>query len=111
MSLLETIYSTTERVFFRRSPKIYRSLYSLYKTITDRYERRLCRSLISPGDVVVDVGANIGIYTEFFANLVGANGKVHAFEPEPTNFYFLSRTLSSKDNIFLYQGGVGRKNR
>ncbi len=36
---------------------------------------------LSPGDVVVDAGANCGIYTVACAKLVGPEGKVIAFEP------------------------------
>lgn len=39
------------------------------------------QSLLAPGDVVVDVGANLGCYTIPFAERVGVTGKVLAFEP------------------------------
>lgn len=48
------------------------------------YEPRTLRTyshLIRPGDVVFDIGANIGAHTLHFARLVGAGGRVHAFEP------------------------------
>ncbi len=35
---------------------------------------------VSPGDVVLDVGANVGVAAVFFAELCGA-GAVHSFEP------------------------------
>lgn len=38
---------------------------------------------LRPGDVAVDVGANIGFYTVHFAARVGAGGHVHAFECNP----------------------------
>jgi FkbM family methyltransferase len=38
---------------------------------------------IKPGMVVADIGANIGYYTLLMAELVGPNGMVHAFEPNP----------------------------
>jgi FkbM family methyltransferase len=38
-------------------------------------------SLISPGQTVLDIGANRGIYTAFFARKVGSRGRVCAFEP------------------------------
>lgn len=41
----------------------------------------LCKMLVRPGDVCVDVGANIGVYTVVLASLCGASGEVHAFEP------------------------------
>src|SRR5437764_646700 len=37
--------------------------------------------LLSPGDVVVDGGANVGLFTLVAANRVGPAGKVIAFEP------------------------------
>jgi FkbM family methyltransferase len=37
--------------------------------------------LVEPGDVVLDVGANIGYYTVLMSRLVGAAGRVICFEP------------------------------
>lgn len=48
-------------------------------------------SLIGRGMTVVDVGANIGIYTAAFARSVGAAGKVIALEPAPSNLRALRR--------------------
>lgn len=42
------------------------------------------RGYIRPGDVVVDVGANIGWYTLLAAKCVGPNGRVVAVEASPT---------------------------
>jgi len=38
--------------------------------------------LVGPGDVCLDVGAEFGLYTHVLADLVGAGGAVHAFEPQ-----------------------------
>ena len=38
---------------------------------------------VKPGQVALDLGANHGYYTLLLADLVGAGGKVHAFEPNP----------------------------
>ena len=38
---------------------------------------------LRPGDVFVDVGANIGYLTAVGASLVGPGGEVHSFEPVP----------------------------
>ena len=46
-------------------------------------ESRLLRSLIKPRMQIVDVGANIGLYALLFARLIGPEGCVFAFEPEP----------------------------
>jgi FkbM family methyltransferase len=44
----------------------------------------LMRSRLGPGQVFVDVGANIGYYSLLAANAVGDTGNVIAFEPSPT---------------------------
>src|SRR5215469_11881588 len=38
---------------------------------------------VRPGDIVWDVGANVGVYTELFCKWVGPEGGVVAFEPNP----------------------------
>jgi FkbM family methyltransferase len=40
-------------------------------------------AVIRPGLVAVDIGANLGYFTMLMADLVGASGQVHAFEPNP----------------------------
>jgi FkbM family methyltransferase len=54
------------------------------------YERKYC---IKRGDVVIDIGANIGIFTLKSAKLVGSEGRVVAIEPDPLNFQALLRNL------------------
>jgi FkbM family methyltransferase len=51
-------------------------------------------SLIRPGDVVVDIGANIGWYTVALALKVGETGRVFGFEPEPENADMLERNVA-----------------
>jgi FkbM family methyltransferase len=50
---------------------------------------------VRPGDVVWDVGANVGLYTRKFIDKVGPSGKVVAFEPAPTCFEILRRECAS----------------
>jgi FkbM family methyltransferase len=51
----------------------------------------LVSSILQPGDVFVDVGANIGYYTLLASGLVGAGGKVVSIEPSPDIFAQLSQ--------------------
>ena len=51
---------------------------------TGAYEQRVrdaLASAVKPGDVVWDVGANVGVYSELFCQWVGKDGLVVAFEP------------------------------
>ena len=52
-------------------------------------ERRLLEQRVRPGMRIVDIGANIGIYSLLLARLAGARGRVFAFEPEPNLFQAL----------------------
>ena len=51
------------------------------------------RELLDEGDVVVDVGANVGWFTLLAASLVGEKGKVHAVEANAKNVALLHRSL------------------
>lgn len=51
------------------------------------------RSCISIGDTVVDVGANIGLFTLAACDGVGPSGKVFSFEPLPRNHSILATNL------------------
>ena len=50
---------------------------------------------VRPGDVVFDVGANVGAYTMLFAHWVGDQGRVFAFEPAPAPLSGLRRLLDA----------------
>ena len=50
---------------------------------------------VIPGTVVVDVGANIGFFTDRFARWVGPDGRVLAIKPEAVNFARLQRRILS----------------
>lgn len=57
--------------------------------IWEPFETSLVLSLLRPGDVFVDVGANIGYFSVLAASVVGAQGAVFAFEPDPDNYRLL----------------------
>jgi FkbM family methyltransferase len=72
-------------------------------------EIQVLRGFISPGDVVIDAGANIGTHAVAFANLVGPTGVVHAFEPQRRNFVQLAGNvaLNGLDNVICHHKAVG----
>ncbi len=59
-----------------------------------RTEETFLSSLLEPGDVVIDVGANIGSIALACARKVGPAGRVFAFEPHPRLFGFLLQNLA-----------------
>jgi FkbM family methyltransferase len=93
--------------FYDYAFPIYRPLYAAYKAYTDCTERRLLRKVLFPGAVVVDAGANIGIYSQFLSRCVGARGAVHAFEPSPENFKRLHAATCRLSNVYASQAAVG----
>ncbi len=56
-------------------------------------KRRAMERLIKRGAVVYDIGANVGYYTLLSSVLVGAEGRVLAFEPLPRNLAYLRRHI------------------
>lgn len=54
---------------------------------------KIMAALIRPGDVVVDIGANVGYFTLLAATKTGPRGKVLAFEPVPSIRLALEQNL------------------
>ena len=89
-------------------PKSDRSFYTYYLWRYGEYETietQEMLSVIQKGDVVVDVGANIGYYTCLYGQAVGLKGTVYAFEPEPGNYTILKKNLelNNRKNVKMYQ--------
>jgi len=63
---------------------------------------------LKEGDVVVDAGANIGLFTIKAGRIVGDKGKVIAIEPDPNILGFLKRNieLNSLRNVIVVSKGV-----
>lgn len=69
-------------------------------SLQDEKDLQLIPMLINPGDIVLDIGANYGLYTRFFAQQVGKTGTVHSFEPVPDTFDVLKNNI---DKAGLFQ--------
>lgn len=68
----------------------------------------LC-SYIVPGDLVLDIGANIGLYTLPMSRAVGETGAVIAFEPDPDNVRFLRQNVQANgcNNVHIVNCALG----
>jgi len=72
-------------------------------------EVHLFRQIVKGGSFVVEVGANIGTHTLFFARQVGLAGAVVAFEPQRIVFQTLcaNMAINSVSNVQCHQKAVG----
>lgn len=69
------------------------------------------RNIVKPGHVVIDVGANVGIYT---LHALRGGGEVYAFEPTPETFKVLQNNAALNgfefsDKVHLNQVAVADK--
>lgn len=67
--------------------------------------------LVKPGDIVLDIGANIGYYSVLLSNLVGKNGKVICFEPTKYFRTVLKRNVEENNlnNVEIVNIGLSNK--
>jgi len=72
-------------------------------------KQRLFAKVVSPGDYVIDVGANVGFYTLLAASLAGSHGRVVAIEPLSQNVDRLLRhvSLNCLDTVTVIHAAVG----
>ena len=80
------------RIFCRRADFIQRRI-----AFFGLFEPNLTYFLLDrlrPGDVFIDVGANIGYFTLLAAGRVGPQGKVYAIEASPETFALLQRNIA-----------------
>ena len=72
-------------------------------------EKALLGPLISSGDTILDVGANVGNHTLFFSQCVGPEGRVLSFEPQRFLFKILcaNALLGHYQNVWPYRLAVG----
>ena len=108
MSAVSVLRRAGNKLYEHAFP-VYRPLYAAYKAYADRAERKLLRQILFPGAVVVDAGANIGIYSQFLSRCVGTTGVVHSFEPSPENFERLCSATQRLSNVRLSQSAVGER--
>ncbi len=97
-----------EDFLLHRLPIIYSLLASLRKY--PNYEKILYLKKVKVNYVILDIGANEGIFTTLFAKLVKSKGKVYCFEPVSINFNRLKNNVESFSWVSCYKKAVGNKN-
>ena len=71
------------------------------------------RSFLRPHSVVLDIGANFGLYTAISATVTRQHGRLYSFEANPHTFELLKRTLyanrlSHNPNVIAVNALVGQ---
>lgn len=91
-----------ERAVDELDPRLSVVLRALKMRWRNNIAARLIHSMVNVGDVVVDVGANRGVYTYLLSVMVGDGGRVHAVEPFPRNGDRLRAVARWRGNIVVH---------
>ena len=96
-----------DKIFLDEKDSLLLSINKIY----EKNETNFVKDSVNKGDIVIDIGANIGYYTLMFAKLVGDTGKIYAFEPDPKNFSILEKNIqvNGYNNIILEKKAVSNK--
>jgi FkbM family methyltransferase len=78
----------------------------VYYGIYEEENVRLLKSLVRPGDICIDAGANIGYLTSVLAGSVGRTGRVYAFEPSRSCLDTLA-FLDLVENVEVLPDAIG----
>lgn len=72
---------------------------------------RLADILIHPGDHVVDIGANFGLFSLHAASMVGSSGRVESIEPQPALVGMLRRSIAENNmqQIRVHETALGAR--
>ncbi|MBI4547764.1 MAG: FkbM family methyltransferase [Ignavibacteriae bacterium] len=71
-------------------------------------EFKIISQLIHPGETVIDIGANLGMYTKYLSDIVSSTGTVVSIEPIKETFEILQHIVRSlkMNNVLLYNNAV-----
>ena len=83
--------------------------------LTEAYEEfatELIRKNLKQGDTFLDIGGGIGYYSVIVSKIVGEQGKVIVFEPDPNYFKLLQKNVKENgcNNVTLFQKAVSDRN-
>ena len=77
----------------------------------ERGETQFFRSLVQPGELAVDIGANVGWYSTLLSQLVGSGGRVYAFELNPRAYRLLSQSARPYAQLLVIDQALGDENK
>lgn len=68
------------------------------------------QSFIEKGDILIDVGANYGDYTDFFLKNLENTGKIYSFELDPETTNVLKNRFENNSNVEIHNKAVSNEN-
>lgn len=94
-------------IYVRTPDRLIAALLCKY-SLASSLEVEIYRTRIKPGMAVLEIGANVGFFTLLFSDLAGEKGRVLAFEPDPSNFRLLEKSIgeNKRGNISCRQAAV-----
>lgn len=87
-------------ILFKNFFPVYNIIYPVFKRMQDADEIEFLKRNVKKGDIVLDIGANIGFYSKILSELVGLAGKVYCFEPDKKNYNYFLKNTKGIANVF-----------
>lgn len=115
MNFVDIIKIFILKITPNRLLQAFRKLYYIRKLKSysekDETDLEVIKHLVGSGDIVIDIGANIGLYTLFLSKYVGDRGHVYSIEPIPQTFEILSNNVKNlmPNNVTVYNFGISDK--
>lgn len=102
------VYAQTGSRFRHNTSDFHAYLFSVYGYY-DWRNWAVALAIASPGDHIIEIGANIGTETIGFADIVGKKGRVSAFEPFPSNLESIRQNIKRNgfEQVKVYSFAVG----
>jgi FkbM family methyltransferase len=98
---LQRYLQTIRNIFF------FSYYYGLLKGKEEYLVHYYIKKLIKKGDIIIDIGANLGYYSKIFAQLTGKSGHVYAVEPVETFRKVLEGSIKKYENVKVLPYALG----
>ncbi len=88
------------------------SYYVVQRGAWEPHLRNLIKQIVRPGQKAIVLGAHVGVHTVLISRLVGDEGHVDVFEPNPSTLKYLKANIlfNPTKNITLYEKAAFSKN-
>jgi FkbM family methyltransferase len=72
---------------------------------------KVLKDILRPHQCFIDIGANLGYFTMLAASIVGWDGQVYAFDPNPQNVMIIEKSMEANkfDNVTVFNYAVSDK--